>query len=375
MRSIFYAETRPRDGALAAPFGASAAARVRAAIGACPEHATTPLLRLTELAREWGLRDIWVKDERARLGLRSFKALGGAYAVLCLSAELASRERGAPVSIGDVVRGPEWVLSGVTFTAATAGNHGCSVAAGARLVGARCCIFVAAGAPPEQVRAIAAQGAEIVSVSGGYEDSLEACRRAAESNGWITVSDCATEAHDATVRHVMEGYTVIAAEILAARATPTHVFLQAGVGGMAAAIAAHFVAVLGDRAPTVVVVEPESAACLQASARADRAVTITQTAQTNMGRLACYAPSAAAWPVLRALATGYATVDDAEAAAASALLERHDLATTPSGAAGFAALKRVAESRGDRQRLGLGAQSEALVIVTEAALTEMESPG
>src|SRR6478672_3693124 len=107
MRSIFYAETQPRDVALAAPFGASAAARVRAAIGACPEHASTPLLRMTELAREWGLRDVWVKDECARLGLRSFKALGGAYAVLCLSAEFASRERGAPVSIGDVVRGSE----------------------------------------------------------------------------------------------------------------------------------------------------------------------------------------------------------------------------------------------------------------------------
>ncbi len=369
MPSIFYTDERTPDVAAATPFGAAAATKVFAALGACPEHAATPLRRLTELARAWGLREVWVKDERARLGLRSFKALGGAYAVLCLSAELKSRERGVVISIGEMLRGASPVLPGVAFTAATAGNHGCSVAAGARLVGARCCIFVAAGAPPEQVRAIAAQGAQIVSVPGRYEDSLEACRVAAQSNRWIAVSDCATHVHDSTVQHVMEGYTVIAAEILAARSRPSHLFLQAGVGGMAAAIAAHFVAVLGDRAPIVVVVEPELAACLQASARADRALTIAQTGHTNMGRLACYAPSAAAWPVLRSLAVAYATVDDAEVLAACEVLEQLELATTPSGAAGFAALSRVAASREDRQRLRLGDDSEALVIVTEAALT------
>ncbi len=283
MSSIFHAGPRSGDPALIAPFGAATAARVRAAIGACPEYATTPLRRMPAIARDWGLREVWAKDERARLGLRSFKALGGAYAVLCLSKELLSRQRGAPVAIEDVLRNSTLALADVTFTAATAGNHGCSVAAGAKLVGARSCIFVTADAPAEQVRAIAAQGAHIVQVAGCYEDSLEACRSAAESNGWIVVSDCAAEAHDATVRHVMEGYTVIAAEILAANNAPTHVFLQAGVGGMAAAVAAHLVAALGNRAPKVIVVEPESAACLQASARADRAVTIRANASDHHG--------------------------------------------------------------------------------------------
>jgi len=370
MPSIFHAGSQARDTSLVVPFGAATAARVRAAIGACPEYATTPLRPMPAIARELGLHEVWAKDERARLGLRSFKALGGAYAVLWLSAGLLSRDRDAHVSIDDMLRGSKPALAGVTFTAATAGNHGCSVAAGAKLVGARCCIFVAAGAPAEQVRAIAAQGAEIVPVAGRYEDSLEACRRAAESNGWVIVSDCATEAHDATVRCVMEGYTVIAAEILAANKTPTHVFLQAGVGGMASAVAAHLVAVLGNRGPKVIVVEPESAACLQASARADRAVTIPQTQTTNMGRLACYAPSAAAWPVLHALTAAFATVSDAEATAACELLEHHRLATTPSGAAGFAALSRIARSPLDRQRLALGPESEALVVITEAALTD-----
>ena len=323
MSSIFYPETRiGHTAALVEAFGPTTAARVRGALVGCPEHKPTPLLELDSLAREWGLRSVRAKDERARLGLRSFKALGGAYAVLRLSAQLASRQRDVAASITDVIRNAEPALRDTTFTAATAGNHGCSVAAGARLVGARCRIFVTAGAPPEQIRAIAAQGAEIVLVPGRYEDSLEACRRAAGSNGWIVVSDCATEADDATVRYVMEGYTLIAAEILAADSAPSHVFLQAGVGGMAAAVAAHFVAVLGERAPNVIVVEPESAACLQASARADRAMPIPQTASTNMGRLACYAPSAAAWPVLRALTAAYATVSDAEAEAACALLER-----------------------------------------------------
>ena len=370
MSSIFHAGPQSGDPALIAPFGAATAARVRAAISACPEYATTPLRRMHAIARDWGLRDVWAKDERARLGLRSFKALGGAFAVLCLSKELLSRQRGVPVAIEDVLRDSTLALADVTFTAATAGNHGCSVAAGAKLVGARSRIFVTADAPAEQVRAIAAQGAHIVQVAGRYEDSLEACRSAAESNGWVVVSDCAAEAHDATVRHVMEGYTVIAAEILAANNSPTHVFLQAGVGGMAAAVAAHLVAALGNRAPKVIVVEPESAACLQASARADRAVTLPQTQTTTMGRLACYTPSAAAWPVLRALTAAFATVSDAEAAAACESLEQHDLATTTSGAAGFAALSRIARSPTDRQRLALGPESEALVVITEAALTE-----
>ncbi len=374
MSSIFHSETRDRDtvAALVAAFGPATAERVRGALVGCPEHRPpTPLRRLDSLAREWGLTNVRAKDERARLGLRSFKALGGAYAVLRLSAQLVSRERDAVTSITDVIRNAEPVLRDTTFTAATAGNHGCSVAAGARLVGARCRIFVTADAPPEQVRAIAAQGAEIVLVPGSYEDSLDACRRAAGSNGWVVVSDCATEADDATVRYVMEGYTVIAAEILAADSPPSHVFLQAGVGGLAAAVAAHFVAVLGERAPKVIVAEPQSAACLQASARADRAMAIPQTVSTNMGRLACYAPSAAAWPVLRALTAAYATVSDAEAEAACALLERHDLATTPSGAAGFAALRRVAMSAGERARLGLGPDSDALFVVTEAPLADL----
>jgi diaminopropionate ammonia-lyase len=137
---------------------------------------------------------------------------------------------------------------------------------------------------------------------------------------------------------------------------------------MAAAVGAHLAALLGEGAPRTVVVEPESAAALLASAQADRAVSIPRGTGTNMGRLECYAPSAAAWPVLRALACAYATVDDAEADAACELLARHALHTTPSGAAGLAALRRAVASPDDRDRLALGPQSDVVVIVTEAPL-------
>jgi diaminopropionate ammonia-lyase len=329
------------------------------------------LRRLTELARAWGLREIWIKDERARLGLRSFKAVGGAYAVLRLSARAVAERRGVEVSVTDMLRGPKPALPDATFAAATAGNHGCSVAAGARLVGARCKVFVSDGVPDEQIRAIAAQGADVVSVSGSYEDGLRACNHAAERNGWIAVPDCARREHDGTVGFVMEGYTLIAAELLDALAEPpSHVVLQAGVGGMAAAVAAHLAAVLGDRMPRLVVAEPETAACLQASASAGHVVAIPRGRGTNMGRLECYAPSAAAWPILRELASAYATISDADADAACELLARHDLATTPSGAAGLAALGRVTASRHDCRRLALTSDSEAVVIVTEAPLRD-----
>ncbi len=374
MHSIVYRAAPPLPpeavSVVTARLGRAAATRVQREIAACPAHRITPLRRLSDLARAWGLREIWVKDERARLRLGSFKAVGGAYAVLRLGAQIAARGAARRIPIEEMLRVRTRALAEVTFAAATSGNHGCSVAAGARLVGSRCVIFVKDGVPAAQLRAIARQGAQIIPISGTYDDAVAACRRACADRGWICVPDCSADPNDATVALVMEGYTLIASEILdALPAPPSHAVLQAGVGGFAAALAGHFAAVHGERAPRIIVAEPDAAACLQASARAGRPVSVPRGSTTSMARLDCYTPSAAAWPILRALTAAFVSLDDAHAEAACAVLADHDLHTTPSGAAGLAALERVAATPRDRQRLGLGADSEVLVVVTEAATT------
>ena len=231
MSAVFHSTTALSRGdglaELVEPFGSRAAARVSRAIAGCPVHRATPLLRLTDLAREWGVREIFVKDERARLGLRSFKAIGGAYAVLCIAARAVSQRLGA-TSIGDLLREPRPVFPEATFTAATAGNHGC------RWRPARASLAPGVGysfrtaCRPNNCAQLPSRAPRSFRWPAATR-MLCACSGAAEQNGWIAVPDCAIEPYDATVAFVMEGYTLIAAELLDAGAAPTHAFLQAGV--------------------------------------------------------------------------------------------------------------------------------------------------
>ncbi|MET4359278.1 threonine dehydratase [Bradyrhizobium sp. RT9b] len=105
-------------------------------------HKETPLISLTGLAREIGVGAIYLKDESHRLGLGSFKALGGSYAVIRLVLEEASRQFGRDVDVSELhTVEVKSVAGGMTVSCATDGNHGRSVAYGAKLVGAKCAIF------------------------------------------------------------------------------------------------------------------------------------------------------------------------------------------------------------------------------------------
>ena len=197
----------------------------------------TPLLALPALAADLGFASVHVKDEGRRLGLGSFKALGGAYAVMRLTLEAAEARLGrrlAPEDLfGDAVRA---VAAGLTFACATDGNHGRSVAQGASLVGTSSVVFVHAGVSDERVAAIARFGARMVRVAGNYDESVREAERVAQAEGWIVVSDTSWPGYERIPGLVMQGYTPIVAETLRALAEPpTHVFVQAGVGGVAAA--------------------------------------------------------------------------------------------------------------------------------------------
>jgi diaminopropionate ammonia-lyase len=284
-------------------------------LGLCPAHRETPLVAAPGLARAAGVAAIWLKDERARMGLGSFKALGAAYAL----AHAAAAARGD---------GPwQTALAGRTFVAASAGNHGLSLAAGARLFGARAVIFLAETVP----------------------DGFAARLAAAAKRGWTLLSDSAWPGYTELPRRVMEGYLQLAAE--AARqlpALPDLIVLQAGVGGLAGAVAAFARTVWGD-GPRIAVVEPAAAPALLESIRAGRLVTVTGP-DSAMGRLDCKTPSLVALAGLARDADLFVTVTEAEAAAATGAMAAEGLVTTPSGAAGVAALLagRVGAGPGDR---------------------------
>lgn len=362
------------DAADAATLGADAAAEAQRIIALRPDYAPTPLHALPGLAKELGVDAVHVKDEGHRLGLGSFKALGGAYAVIRIVQEEASRALGRPVA-PDGLPAPEVraLASALTFCCATDGNHGRSVAQGARLVGAKAVIFVHARVTDDRVAAIARFGAEIVRVDGTYDDSVHEATRVAEARGWTLVSDTSWPGYERVPGLVMQGYTVLVAEALAALAEPpTHLFVQAGVGGIAAAAAAHMALVLGERRPVFVVVEPDRAACIFESARQGGLARIGHDQPTVMAMLECYEPSLVAWRVLSRVADAFMTVPDEAAVAAMNRLAR-PVAGDPavvageSGGAGLAGLVAAAGDPAARAAIRLDAAARVLVVNTEGA--------
>ncbi|HZZ25835.1 MAG TPA: diaminopropionate ammonia-lyase [Roseiarcus sp.] len=361
----------PRD---AETLSVAAAEEVERFLRQRENHAVTPLHALPALARELGVRAIHIKDEGLRLGLGSFKALGGSYAVIRLVLDAASEGLGRVVDVvmlhATDVRA---IAAGMTFACATDGNHGRSVAQGAELVGARSVVFVHSGVSHERVAAIARFGAEIVRVAGSYDDSVEEAARVAAENGWTIVSDTSWPGYERIPALVMQGYTAMVREALRQLPEPpTHVFVQAGVGGVAAAVGGHLTLALADQRPIFVVVEPARAACVYESARAGRPLKIEQGEPTVMAMLECYEPSLIAWRVLSRVADGFMTVEEDDAVAAMKRLAR-PLGADPaivageSGGVGLAGLTRALADREARKALRLGPQSRIFVINTEGA--------
>lgn len=332
--------------------------RALAFFAAQPAYGPSPL---REIAGPGGL-SVLVKDETRRMGLGAFKALGAPYAVACLLAEAWRVETGEtrpPAGMSS----PELraFTARHTFVCASAGNHGIGVAAGARAMGARARIHLAASVPEGFAARLAELGAEVVRSGAAYDDSVAAAIADARDSGATLLADGAWEGYTEIPKRVMEGYCVIAEELRAAFEAsgrwPTHVYLQAGVGGLAAAMA-HMIRHSWAEQPELIVVEPAAAACLRASHHAGRP-TRGEGPESAMGRLDCKAPSIVAWAVLEACDVRYAVLSEAEAQAATEALTAQGLATTPSGAAGYAALCR--EMAGVPERAG----RRSLVIVSE----------
>jgi len=309
----------------------------------CPRAAQTPLIESPLLAAKAGIGEVWVKDERARMGLGSFKALGAAYVIACDGAKGVSAQN--------------------TYVTASAGNHGLSLAAGAAAFGAKAVVYLAQTVPAEFEARLQALGADVRRAGAIYEESMAQAAEDAARNGWVLLSDSSWPRYTERPHRLMEGDLVLMEE--AARqipSPPTHIFLQAGVGGLAAASAAYARTVWGD-GPQIVIVEPDAAPALFASIEAGSAQA-TEGPVSEMGRLDCKEPSLIALKGLARDANGFMTISEAQGHLGADACAKAGLTSTPSGAAGIAGL--LAAARSDRE-LGLDQTARALVVLSEEA--------
>ncbi|WP_424944902.1 diaminopropionate ammonia-lyase [Aliiroseovarius crassostreae] len=343
-----------------------------AEITAWEGYAPTPLVSLSGIAREIGVAEIHYKHEGPRFGLGSFKALGGSYAAMRVLARELSARLGQGITPADIRAGKyAEEVAGITLVSATDGNHGRSLAWGCQNVGAPCRIYIHAEVSEGRAQAMRDLGAEVIRIKGDYDESVLLAKSEAEENGWFVVSDTSWEGYTEPPRDVMAGYGVMTREVCEALdQPPTHVFLQGGVGGLAASVAAALRQYWGEAAPRVVIVEPDLAACLFDSARAGHPTNFAIQQETIMAGLSCGEPSEMAWEILAEEASDFLTIPDSIVAPTVRLLARPEfgdkvIEAGESAVAGLAALIAARQDEGLSGKLGLDRASRVLFIGSE----------
>ena len=346
-----------------------------------PGYSITQLHGLESLGRSLGLKGLWIKDEANRFGLKSFKALGASWALYCLLNKRLGRSRSEFLDF-EGLAGPDvrTKLGRLTFATATDGNHGKGVAWSARLLGHKAAIYMPEGSAPARIAAIERLGARVVVVPGNYDDAVRRAAREAEEHGWIVVSDTSWEGYREIPTWVMQGYLTLFAETAdqleaAGVRRLGAVFLQGGVGSLAAAAVEYLSQRYAKRAPLFVLVEPVKAACLLESGRnrGRKPVGITGDLGTIMAGLSCGEPNPLAWEILREHVHAYVSIPDFMAAHAMRRLARPmdgdpALVSGESGAAGLAgllAVRRLEPFRELWERLNLTEDDHVLCINTE----------
>ena len=351
-------------------------AQARDEIARWADYKPTPLHSLGGLADQLGVGRIYLKDESARFGLGSFKALGGAYAVQRLLAREIERATGQAVSlhrVGDKRYGR--IKQNITVATATDGNHGRSVAWGAQMFGCRCVIYIHAEVSEGRKAAMERLGATVVRVEGNYDDSVRQVATDAAANGWFIVSDTSYRGYKTLPRHVMAGYGVMVHEAL--QQLPgsegcTHVFVQGGVGGLAAAVCSYLWQSMAEKKPRLIVVEPDLADCLLQSAIRGEPEIIKIKTETMMAGLSCGEVSVLAWEILSSGADHFVSIPDQLVAPAMRLLADGVGGDPPvvageSAVAGLAALLAVAGNSVRRDEFDIDQDSRILLFSTEGA--------
>lgn len=348
------------------------AAAAFANISSWPGYQPSPLLQLEQLAAQIDVAAIHYKDESQRFGLKSFKALGGAYAVARQLQAQIRQQSGAEASIDDLLQGSyQNIVQDIVVSCATDGNHGRSVAWGCQMFGCGCVIYIHRDVSVGRQQAMEAFDAEVIRISGNYDESVRQAASDATAHGRIIVSDTSYPGYVDVPRDVALGYTVMLTEAVEqlGNSIPTHVFIQAGVGGLAAAVCAYFWEQWGTERPRFIVVEPEQANCLQESARQGKRVTVEGDLDTLMAGLACGEVSLLAWDILQPGVDDFMTISEDAVAPCMQLLAR-GLPPVEAGESAVAGLAAAIVAREDATlaaQLGLDASSRIFVIGTEGA--------
>ncbi|MFL2853121.1 MAG: diaminopropionate ammonia-lyase [Candidatus Pelagibacter sp.] len=252
------------------------------------KYKPTPLESLSKLSKELGLKNIFYKDESKRFGLKSFKALGGAYAV------------------EKITKGKNDVI----VSTATAGNHGKSVAWGARNLGLNCKIFISENVSETRAKEMRNFGAEVIRVEGNYENSLNVCKEESKKNNWEIIQDVAWPDYELVPKLTMAGYSTMIKEIsVQTNEYITHIFLQAGVGGMAAGLIAG-VANYFKKVPKIIIVEPENANCVMQSIENNTPTNVDIKKESIMGGMSCGDVSLVPWQILKNSVNSCVSVSD-----------------------------------------------------------------
>ena len=252
------------------------------------KYQPTPLESLNKLSKELELKNIFYKDESKRFGLKSFKALGGAYAV-----EKITKGR-----------------KDITVSTATAGNHGKSVAWGAKNLGLNCKIFISENVSETRAEEMRNFNAEVIRVKGNYENSLNVCKEESKKNKWEIIQDVAWPDYELVPKLTMAGYSTMIKEIsVQTNEYVTHIFLQAGVGGMAAGVVAG-VANYFKKVPKIIIVEPENANCVMQSIENNTPTSVDIKRESIMGGMSCGDVSLVPWQILKNSVNNCVSVSD-----------------------------------------------------------------
>lgn len=283
-----------------------------------PSYAPTPLVKLDQLACYLGIKQLYVKDEHPRFDLNAFKVLGGSYCVATILAEKLDLDITSMTytQLHDYQKrlGNE----PITFVTATDGNHGRGIAWTAQQLGQKSVVYLPKGSAEERLENIRKMGADAEIVEYNYDDTVRLAREKSRENGWILVQDTAWQGYELIPKRIMQGYITMAHEIVhqLENQSITHLFLQAGVGSMAAAMTAFFVNYYSENPPQIIIVEPDKADCIfkTASASDGKLHYVTQEMDTIMAGLACGEPSYIAWDILSSYADYFVSISDEIAA-------------------------------------------------------------
>jgi diaminopropionate ammonia-lyase len=340
-----------------------------------PDYQATPLYSLENLAADLQVDKIWYKDESQRFHLKSFKALGGAYAVVRQLKSEIKKRTGVEPGTDDLLNNKYGqIVSKIVISCATDGNHGRSVAWGCQLFGCQCVIYIHRDVSEGRKLAMENLRAEVIRITGNYDESVKMADSEAKAKGRIIVSDTSYPGYMEIPKDVALGYGVLLAESIEQMVgeIPTHIFIQGGVGGLASAVCAYFWEYWGEMRPRFIVVEPENANCLQQSAKSGKPEVVEGRLETLMAGLACGEVSELAWKILDTGGNDFLTINEETVPLTMQLLGSGfngdmKIEAGESAVAGLGALITARNHSADSEKLGLDETSRIYILGTEGA--------